>query len=588
MGSPLIVLTASASEASEFKHSIWQQMLSATIPQKFSKTFINPDSLINESWPDGRAKYVPNGLRVVETLLLRNYSEDDVVTCYVEHLEKFVGPETKVLAIHAHNPLGISYATDVYSKLGGPNLMPLNAAEFLKIVTHPVIQKYKPKIVIGGPGAWQIETANRLDEFQVDYLITGEVERVFGDLFQRIIAGDPTLPRIINVPKNMQPTVDEIPVVRHRSTFGVVEITRGCGRGCQFCGPATKVGRSFPMDHIMDSVHANVSEGATEIMLTSEDMFLYEQLPNFVTNVPALENLFRRVKSVPGVETLQLTHITMAPVVKDPTVIERLSPLCVPYSHLKHHESTDPNKCIVDPIIGLETGSPRLFDKYMKGKAYPYKAHQWRDVILKGMEILNRNNWFPFCTFIIGLPGETAEDTKASLDLLYDLRDAKGMFVPTWFVPLEDSRMKGKESAKLIEMSDLQWEFFFTCWKYNIEFYRGGTFERYKYSMGVPLYYKMLGKKLFGEGIKYPLYRFAGFPERMLRKHLHLDFSNKKRDPKGLKPFEAEIIPAYESARGLGLMDASQSQPAPVPLKKANSGLPVLSENLFQASNAGD
>jgi hypothetical protein len=90
---------------------------------------------------------------MVETLLLRDYSERDVVTCYVENLEKFVGPETKVLAVHAHNPLGISYATDVYSKLAGENLMPLNAAKFIRIVTHPVIRKYRPKIIVGGPGA---------------------------------------------------------------------------------------------------------------------------------------------------------------------------------------------------------------------------------------------------------------------------------------------------------------------------------------------------------------------------------------------------------------------------------------------------
>src|SRR3954471_8854157 len=295
MTSPKIVLAASTTEASEYKHSIWQQMISAAIPNKYSHKFINPASLVNDSWPDGRAKYVPNGLRMVETLLLRDYAEEDVVTCYVENLEKFVGPDTRVLAIHAHNPLGISYATDVYSKLAGENLMPLNAAEFIRIVTHPVIKKYRPKIVVGGPGAWQLEKANRLDEFRIDYLIDGEIERVFSDLFGRILAGDPTLPRIVKIPKEMQPAVEEIPVVRHRSTFGVCEITRGCGRGCQFCSPATKVGRSFPLEQIMQSVHVNVSEGATEVMMASEDMFLYEQLPNFVTNTPALEELFRSV-----------------------------------------------------------------------------------------------------------------------------------------------------------------------------------------------------------------------------------------------------------------------------------------------------
>jgi hypothetical protein len=130
VASPLIVLTASSTEASEWKHSIWQQMMSAAVPVKLSNTIFNKVSFANESWPDGRAKYVPNGLRMVETLLLREYADEDVVTCYCDNLEKFIGPETKVLAIHAHNPLGISYATDIYAKLFGENLTPLNAAEF--------------------------------------------------------------------------------------------------------------------------------------------------------------------------------------------------------------------------------------------------------------------------------------------------------------------------------------------------------------------------------------------------------------------------------------------------------------------------
>jgi radical SAM superfamily enzyme YgiQ (UPF0313 family) len=196
----------------------------------------------------------------------------------------------------------------------------------------------------------------------------------------------------------------------------------------------------------------------------------------------------------------------------------------------------------------------------MKGKAYPYKAHQWRDVVVKGMEILNRHNWFPFCTFIIGLPGETDEDTKQSLDMLYDLRHAKGMFVPTFFVPLEHTRMAKTAGAKLIEMTDLQWEFFFTCWKYNIEFWRGGSRTNLKWSLGVPLYYSLLGKRLFGHGIKYPLLRFAGVPDRFMSKRLYLDFTGYRRNPEGMEPFAGEITPSFQSVRekGLNMIDASQ------------------------------
>lgn|GEM_PF-4798085 len=41
MASPLIVLTASSTEASEWKHSVWQQMMSAAVPVKLSNTIFN-------------------------------------------------------------------------------------------------------------------------------------------------------------------------------------------------------------------------------------------------------------------------------------------------------------------------------------------------------------------------------------------------------------------------------------------------------------------------------------------------------------------------------------------------------------------
>jgi len=59
-------------------------------------------------------------------------------------------------------------------------------------------------------------------------------------------------------------------VVRHRSTFGVCEITRGCGRALPILFTATKVGRSFPLEHIIASAEVNAREGATEVMLASE------------------------------------------------------------------------------------------------------------------------------------------------------------------------------------------------------------------------------------------------------------------------------------------------------------------------------
>jgi hypothetical protein len=70
----------------------------------------------------------------------------------------------------------------------------------------------------------------------------------------------------------------------------------------------------------------------------------------------------------------------------------------------------------------------------------------------------------------------------------------------------------------------------------------------------------MMGKKLFGRGIKYPLARFAGVPDRLIRKHMYLDFTGYKRDRNGMQPFEKEIVPGFVNVRekGLNLIDASE------------------------------
>jgi hypothetical protein len=77
-----------------------------------------------------------------------------------------------------------------------------------------------------------------------------------------------------------------------------------------------------------------------------------------------------------------------------------------------------------------------------------------------------------------------------------------------------------------------------------------------------------MGKRLFGNVIKYPIARFAGAPDRFTRKHLYLDFTGHKRNPNGLQPFTEEIIPGFKNVRekGLNLIDASELhhlQPAP-------------------------
>ena len=64
------------------------------------------------------------------------------------------------------------------------------------------------------------------------------------------------------------------------------------------------------------------------------------------------------------------------------------------------------------PLIGLETGSVRLAKQIMPSKGVPFPIEEWPSVVVRGLEVLNANNWFPAMTLIVGNPGETDEDCQ--------------------------------------------------------------------------------------------------------------------------------------------------------------------------------
>ena len=70
----------------------------------------------------------------------------------------------------------------------------------------------------------------------------------------------------------------------------------------------------------------------------------------------------------------------------------------------------------------------------------------WPGVVVQGLTVLNRNDWFPAMTLMIGNPGETDEDVRATLDLLNEV-ESRGVFtffVPSIFTPLHDTRMANR------------------------------------------------------------------------------------------------------------------------------------------------
>ena len=68
---------------------------------------------------------------------------------------------------------------------------------------------------------------------------------------------------------------EKIPVNRGATIGGIVEIGRGCWRGCAFCSPAMRSVRHRPVENILKDVQVNLDCGQKDIILHSEDVFSY-------------------------------------------------------------------------------------------------------------------------------------------------------------------------------------------------------------------------------------------------------------------------------------------------------------------------
>jgi len=467
-----VVLTASATEMSDFYNNPFVAFVAGfakgPFPLWLVRRVLYPP--VERNRKDGRTKYAPYGLRKVEAILLENgFNESEVAVVHPFDLDAFIGPDTKAVGISSMDPTGMGYVSKTYSSIVGGG-EPMNAIEFRELVKHQSIQRHKPGVIVGGFGAWQLERKKVAESYGVDCVVIGEGEEVVADIFRKAVKGEP-LPHVVRVEKSSND--GNMPTIRHAAIHGCVEISRGCGRNCQFCTPTMQRKRDVPLERILKEVEITVREGGSRITLVTEDLFLYgAKNKQFVPNKEAVLKLVKSVASYPGVKTIQPSHMSLAPVVYDPGMIREVAEVLI-----EHHWYTYAKRPIVTSETGVETGSVRLMRKYMAGKMLPFKPEQWAEIVCQSFGILNDNDWYPLATLIIGLPDEMEEDVLESLELMDDLKDYNAFYVPLFFVPLENCLLMDKSGAEIDSLTKARWEFLTRCWEYNIRIWRDTFLE---------------------------------------------------------------------------------------------------------------
>jgi radical SAM superfamily enzyme YgiQ (UPF0313 family) len=250
-----IVLSGSKTAVSDFRHSGWIGFLGC-IPSNYypkmprSREIMESIFFPTHSDDEGRLRFAPYSLRKIEAALLEyGFTRDEVIIADPPRkLDKAIGPETKAIGLTVHDPLGYSGVSQLNACLFRLiNWWPAasyTAAAFYDIIKHPLLKKYNSKLVIGGPGIWQLEEHPELfREWGIECLVSGEAESVVGPLFESALKGE-TLPERTASSKPLRS--DKVPIIRGPSTSGIVEITRGCGRGYQFCTPDLCFSEAYP------------------------------------------------------------------------------------------------------------------------------------------------------------------------------------------------------------------------------------------------------------------------------------------------------------------------------------------------------
>jgi radical SAM superfamily enzyme YgiQ (UPF0313 family) len=453
-----IVLTCDRTMASNYHGNMFfgfsACLPQGTLPDWFYYPVFCPSGKADSEGGLIQANY---GTRKIEAVLLANgFRRDEVILAHPDHLAKVVSSETRILAVSSNDPLGIGPATSTFVQLwGGEGRM---AVKLRELLNQPVIRKYRPKIFLGGPGAWQLAIHHdSRKELGIDCVVIGEGEVTAPKLFRAVLDGVP--PPEVTEGETAQN--EDIADIVGATIVGIIEATRGCARSCAFCVPSLKKVRSRPLGNIINEVKVNLARNQRGVILHGEDIFLY-QSDGLKVNGQAVINLFSQVYQIPGVKWVSASHASLSSVMSSPETVRGVSEV------LELGTDRHPTKALQ---VGIETASPKLIARHMRGKVHPFKPEEWPDVVHGAFELLDQNHFVSCSTIILGLPGEDTGDIQMTIDLIKRLRPFQSLVVPLLFTPMETTRLEYATPFLKSDLTAKHHELIYTCWDHNLHWF---------------------------------------------------------------------------------------------------------------------
>ncbi len=449
--SPKVILTEDETMMSQYRGGMFTGF-TACIPSgvlpdwMYFKAFSPPVPREN-----GEAKYSDHGLRIIESVLTENgFDSEEVAVVHPKDIEDVAGENTEVIGIGGHDILGVNPPTSEFVDLAqtGP---PYGRIKFLELLDKEVVQDNK--IVVGGKSAWQVAEERIMEDLGIDHVLLGEAEYEAPEMFKNLVKGK-DVPKVV---EGESPDVEDIPNIKNGTIHGLVEISRGCGRGCKFCTPNMQKLRHKSIPHIIEDVKVNVESGHEEILLHSEDVLRYGT-KEISPNKERLVELFEKTMEVDGVEKVGTSHIALATAYHNKDLVRKVTEI-----------ATSRKGGWIGTQTGIETGSPELLGEHMHGKVLPSEPEDWPEIVEQSIGFLNDQDWIPAGTIINGLPREDTEDVMKTIELVDDLKGTTSLLVPMNFVSMEGAVLAEEKTFRVEDMSSEHWQLFGECFDHDLK-----------------------------------------------------------------------------------------------------------------------
>ncbi|WGE47983.1 tRNA (N6-isopentenyl adenosine(37)-C2)-methylthiotransferase MiaB [Actinobacillus equuli] len=256
-------------------------------------------------------------------------------------------------------------------------------------------KKDKPELIIGVGGCVASQEGEHIRERApfVDIVFGPQTLHRLPEMINKIRSGDRA---IVDISFPEIEKFDRLPEPRAEGPTAFVSIMEGCNKYCSFCVVPYTRGEevSRPVDDVLFEIAQLAEQGVREVNLLGQNVNAYRG-ETFDGGICTFAELLRLVAAIDGIDRVRYT--TSHPIEFTDDIIEvyRDTPELVSFLHLP-----------------IQSGADRVLTMMKRN----HTALEYKAIIRKLREV--RPNIQISSDFIVGFPGETAEDFEQTMKVI--------------------------------------------------------------------------------------------------------------------------------------------------------------------------